>query len=145
MKKELLDQLIQKYWEADTSQEEERLLRQSFKHIDQPSLEKDLFSYFESEKTKEIFSAASSQRGSKLINWSWSIMSAAAVILMLIGSYWLIPRASQTTTHDYVTADAEEALETTRMALSLIGEGLSKSNSALELSMSKLNKTIVFH
>ncbi len=142
-----MEQLLEKYWNCETSLEEEQQLRDFFKGNAIPeSLNEtaSLFRFFEAEKKKSLgdsFDAAvtkelKKRQGGKIINMvSWIQMAriAAGVLVVVAATYFIrqeVRRAypeEETVTDTY--SDPQLAFEETKKALMMIGKGFGKAKS----------------
>jgi len=120
-----IEQLLEKYFEADTTASEEADLRAYFsqdtvaEHLEQYA---PMFQYFSKEKeahfTKEVL--APKTGASRKIWYSWA--SAAAIVLLLVGAYFNTSSASGTLEDEYTQEEIAAAQE----ALSLLSINFSK-------------------
>ncbi|WP_373519139.1 hypothetical protein [Pricia sp.] len=125
MESDKIERLLEKYFEATTTASEEATLRAYFsqdtvaEHLEQYA---PMFQYFSKEKaerfTKEVLKPKTGT--SRKIWYSW--VSAAAVILLLVGVYFNTSSASNTLEDEYTQAEIAAAQE----ALSLLSINFSK-------------------
>src|SRR6188768_64861 len=97
-----IDELLEKYWNAETSLEEEQQLRAYFTGSNTPDHLKEtasLFRYFESNKKKslndvsfdgKIISHVSTSKRSKVIKLVYNAMRIAAGIAVLVVATWFV-------------------------------------------------------
>jgi hypothetical protein len=129
MEKALIEALLEKYWQAETTIEEEQALAAYFRGPNvAPELEQyaDVFAYFD-EELKITPSPDLEARILQTIQttpFRWGLLSAAAAIVILFCSIFLLTPATQkpntiaakTTIHDTYD-DPEKALAAVRHAL----------------------------
>ena len=131
-----LEELIKKYWECETSLEEEERLRNWFRTHDVPERFKEtaaLFTYFDEQKQKsagehfdkQVITKISASAGGKTINlWQTSLRIAAGIAVVAAAIFFV--RKEIIKTHDVaVIEDPQKALEETKKALMLISKGFS--------------------
>lgn len=132
-------ELLDKYWAAETTPEEEAQLRAAFDQSDSSSFAV-YFRLLQAEAAKEMTSPLNPVRQNRVIGIKRA-MSIAASVLVLIAAGFLIQR-SMITEAQQATADSfedpMEAYEETKQALLMISE---KLNSSRELAEEKLSKT----
>jgi len=138
-----IEQLLEKYWNAETSLEEEQELHQFFKGQDVPENLKEtaeLFRYFETEKSRtlnENFDAAvtkliKKRQGGKMIamtNW-FQIARVAAGVAVIVAAVYLIGhevRNSSPTELTDTESDPKLAFEETKKALMMISKNFGKA------------------
>ncbi|SDE66162.1 hypothetical protein SAMN05421636_106289 [Pricia antarctica] len=124
-KTDKIEQLLEKYFEADTTAFEEADLRAYFsqdtvaEHLEQYA---PMFQYFSKEKeerfTKEVLKPKTGT--SRRIWYSW--VSIAAIVLLLVGAYFKTSMASSTLEDEYTQEEIAAAQE----ALSLLSINFNK-------------------
>ena len=140
MEKAKLIALLEKYWRAETTIEEEQALAAYFKV---PSTDPDLepynalFAYFE----EEANIASSPDLEARILSsitpvrhFQWSMLSAAAAILVIVGSLFLLtPKPTQTGIQPMAVAgitdtfdDPDQALAAVRHALLIASNHLNE-------------------
>lgn len=143
------DDLLQKYWNCETSLEEEKLLREYFGNGEIPEQLKDtasVFRYFEEAKKKSLNDAAFDGQVMRKINprqgqirrLLFNSMRIAAGLLVVIAATWFIrTEVRQTIPQEIVDTydDPELAFEETKKALLMI----SKSFGTAEQHTRKIN------
>ncbi|MBS1951749.1 MAG: hypothetical protein JST37_12160 [Bacteroidetes bacterium] len=139
-----IEQLLEKYWDAQTSLEEEEELHQYFKNNPVPEVWKEtaeLFRYFDHEKNKMItdinFDQAvtkqlSQRQEKKVIEMkSWlQIARVAAGVLVVVAAVYLIGlevRNSSTKEIADTETDPQLAFEETKKALLMISRSFNKA------------------
>jgi len=147
MDSKYIEQLLEKYWNCETSLEEEQQLRDFFKGNAIPdSLNEtaNLFRFFEAEKKKSLSDSfdhivtkeVKKRQGSKIINMvSWiQIGRIAAGLLVVVAATYFIreevrkaypPEVAVTDTY----SDPQLAFEETKKALMMISKGFGKAKS----------------
>ncbi|HCW09181.1 MAG TPA: hypothetical protein DGG95_17630 [Cytophagales bacterium] len=138
-----IEVLLEKYWNAETSLEEEKELRAFFASGQVPeqwSEAATLFQYFEIEKTKKInsnFEATVTKKlherqGGKIIemkNW-FSIARVAAGIAVIVAAVYLIGREARNSSSTAMVdteSDPKLAFEETKKALLMISKNFHKA------------------
>jgi hypothetical protein len=145
-----IENLLNKYWNCETSLEEEQQLREYFKGGDIPEQWKEtaaLFRYFEENKKRTLndvaFDAAvmqnvQPQKKGKLVKLFYNSMRIAAGIAVLVMAVWFVRKEVRDTTPQEVVDtydDPQLAFEETKKALLMI----SKSFGTAESQAKKLN------
>jgi hypothetical protein len=141
-----LEELIKKYWDCETSLEEEERLRNWFRTHDVPERFKEtaaLFTYFDEQKQKsagenfeqEVFKKLPVSPGGKTINlWQTSLRIAAGIAVVAAAIFFVRKEAIRT--NDVaVIEDPQKALEETKKALMMISKGFT----AAENDAKKIN------
>lgn len=126
-----IDELIDKYWEGNTSLEEEQLIKSHFKSS--PSLTNDghYFRYLANQKKTSMEQPKSSSNKKR----TW-LSAAATITIGLITAVLVFNDANK---DPFAEEDPEKALQMTKKALLMIGGGLNEGQShAMELT--KFNK-----
>jgi len=159
MEKKLIQKLLDKYFEGQTSLEEEKVLHEYFRGPDvdeafwpfQP-----LFRYFEAERStalsEDFEERLLSRLGStpriarlrpRLRRW---LQAAAAAVLILAAGWWLIDQPLKPRTQTaidwskYEVQDPERALEETKKALMLVSAKLEEASSETSRGVQKMRK-----
>ncbi|HEA22475.1 hypothetical protein LCGC14_1276840 [marine sediment metagenome] len=125
MESDKIDQLLKKYFDATTTASEEAILREYFSqekvapHLEQYA---PMFRYFSKEKeeqfTRQVFKSES--RTSRKLWYTW--VSAAAIVLLLVGVYFNTTSTSNSLEDEYTAAEIAAAQE----ALSLLSINFNK-------------------
>jgi hypothetical protein len=137
-----IDALLNKYWNADTSLEEEQQLRDYFKQSDIPEHLKEaasLFRYFELQKKKSLNDVAfdariaaktSPPKRGIMRNLAYNAMKIAAGLIVVVMAVWFIRKevrddsvAEVVDTYD----DPKLALEETKKALLMISKSFGRA------------------
>ncbi len=144
-----IEELLSKYWNCETSLEEEQALRAYFKTAQVPDQLKEtasLFQYFEMEKSKSlsditfdknVVQQATAKR-SKTVSLFYKSMRIAAGISVLFVAVWFVrTEIRKTTPQEMVDTydDPKLAFEETKKALLMI----SKSFGTAEQQAKKIN------
>ena len=137
-----IEQLLEKYWNCETSLEEEQLLREYFRGDVPDSLKEtaDLFRYFDWEKDQKITNTnfdkevkvrieKSSPKGksiSMVINYA---RIAAGLLVVVTATYFVRQEIRRAYPPEVVDtySDPKLALEETKKALMMISKGLNKA------------------
>jgi len=142
MDSERLEQLLTRYWNCETSLEEEQELRTHFREgVIPDSLKetKDLFRYFEEQKKKSVgdFSfnvdalsdTGAGQKG-RVLKMVYNTMRIAAGIAVLMVAVWFVRREVREETRQASTDTYEDpklAFEETKKALLMISKSFGKA------------------
>lgn len=138
-----LDELLKKYWDCETSLEEEQELRAFFSGGSVPEKYKDaapLFRYFNESKKKSLKDDAIEGRvlqtvapaKSKLVHLFVNSMRIAAGIAVLMVAFVVIRNEIRKTTPQEMVDtfnDPQLAFEETKKALKLISQGIGQAES----------------
>jgi hypothetical protein len=139
-------QLLEKYWNCETSLEEEQVLRSYFNGPDVPDQLKDaaqLFRFFENERQRALTSdfdhdvlrsVKKTERTTKVISmvrWVRVARIAAGVLVMVAAGYFIrnevMKSKDQTQALTDTFSDPKDALEETKKALMLISKSFGKA------------------
>ncbi|MBO3700510.1 hypothetical protein [Roseivirga sp. E12] len=138
-------ELLEKYWEAETSQEDERELRSLIKEAqetDETEEVKALFDHFESEAKIEldesfddaILELISEEEETKVISISGYFKQyasiAAAVIVMAVSGYMFVQNQNQYTSEDTFETPEEAYAELKRQLL-VVSNYMNKGNNTM--------------
>ncbi len=146
MDSERIDKLLAKYWECETSLEEENELKAYFNKDGFEEKYKNvapLFRYYEQERTtgkldglfdEQLLAAIEDKKpmgsGGKIINMFFNVAKVAAVILILItAGYFIKEEMDKEEMKPYMTdtfEDPEKAFEETKKALKLLSKNFNK-------------------
>ncbi len=130
-----LETLIKKYWDCETSLEEEERLREWFRTHEVPERFKDtakLFSYFDEQKQKatgdrfdkEIVAKVTSPGGKGISLWQTTLKIAAG-IAVVAAAIFFVRQEIQEKPDMATIEDPQKALEETKKALMMISKGFS--------------------
>lgn len=141
-----IEQLLEKYWNCDTSLEEEQQLRDFFKGNAIPeSLTEtaSLFRFFEAEKKKSLADSFDhavtkeirKRQGGKIISLGWVQIAriAAGVLVVVAATYFIRQEVRKAYPEEEAIVDTysdpQLAFEETKKALMMIGKGFGKAKS----------------
>jgi hypothetical protein len=136
-----IEQLLEKYWNCETSLEEERALRDYFRGQVPENLNDvaSLFRYFESQQQKEIsspgFDAQVKQQirkhrpKGKAINLAFALRIAAGLVVVMVASYFVRQEVRKSYPSEVADtySDPQLALEETKKALLMLSKGFNKA------------------
>ncbi len=142
-----INHLLEKYWEGETSLQEEETLQQYFNHGNvAPQLEqfKSLFQYFKEEQDVMISDDFEKRLLEQIENepkvvsakvrklsWMTSIRTIAAVGILLMGAVFVFQNIEPEKTDvwaKYEIEDEQEAIEATKAALALLSGKMKKGS-----------------
>jgi hypothetical protein len=140
-----LEQLLEKYWNCETSLEEEKQLRDFFQGEVPENLKDtaDLFRYFETQQSKSVggsdFDAALIKRIKQPEGRSVKMISnyariAAGIIVVVTATYFVRQEVRKAYPPEIVDtySDPKLALEETKKALMMISKGFNKAQKEAE-------------
>lgn len=147
-----IEQLLEKYWNAETSLEEEQELHLYFQSNDVPENLKEtsaLFRYFETEKSRtlnENFDAAVTKQikqrhGGKIVSMTgwFKIARVAAGVMVVVAAIYLIGHEVRNSSPTEITdteSDPKLAFEQTKKALMMISKNFHKAqNEASKINL----------
>uniref|UniRef100_UPI00404AFE13 hypothetical protein n=1 Tax=Flavobacterium sp. TaxID=239 RepID=UPI00404AFE13 len=140
-----IDNLITKYFDGDTSLQEEKTLKDYFsKVIVAPHLEtyKPLFNFIKTEKEQKSTTLSMPQNNKKRNNW---VAISAAVCLFSLGMLWIYDAQVNQIEPEESIQDPELAYQETKKALLLVSENLNKGmNKTVYLSEFNKSKNLIF-
>ena len=137
--------LQDKYWNANSTLDEESMLRTYFKeHGDENSPEKALFEYFESERNKQLSKTFVPPKNTKVFQLKRYVLSIAATLILVACAYWLVNTNAKSGGFDYEVKDPEVALEMTKEALAFLNSKMDKGEQAIKDNIVHLDKTLIF-
>jgi len=137
-----IEELLERYWNADTTTEEEQELRSYFlgntipAHLKQTS---DLFRYFESQRKKTlqdmsfdstVAAGLNKNKNGKLRKLMYNTMRIAAGVAVVMLAVWFIRNEVRTPTPQAMVDtydDPKLAFEETKKALLMISKGFGKA------------------
>jgi len=125
-----IDNLLERYWNGDTTLEEEAVIKTYFKS--NPSLSND-GTYFRYLHKKSELKMEEVKTNTKKRTW---VSAAATVTIGLLTAFLIINNANK---DPFAVEDPKEAYEATRNALMMIGAGLNEGQSHT-LELTKFNK-----
>ena len=131
-----IEQLIERYENAETSLTEEQLLKEYFQQENIPAHLLEYKSYF------NYFSESSTERYTKTLpikprrtNWKW--LSVAAVVALMVSVY-SINNSGKLSVEE--RQEAELAYQETQKAFQLISQNLNKGNSVAMAGLQEFGK-----
>ena len=138
MKEVNIQSILEKYWEAETSIEEENILRSYFLYgqvAPEHEAFRPMFDFFAEEKSQQYDKALSFDPKTQikpLVPWRKRVLSIAAIFVVLMAATWVF-RFQQTgslnDTMEYASVEnPDEALNVTMEALALLGKKLNHSS-----------------
>jgi hypothetical protein len=137
-----INDLLAKYWNCETSLEEEQQLHEYFKGGEIPEQLKEtaaLFQYFGQHKKKSLNDDAFEQRvlekvktpaQGKMVRILYNTMRIAAGVAVLLAAIWFVRKEVRTTTPQAVVDtydDPQLAFEETKKALLMISKSFGKA------------------
>lgn len=135
-----LEELLQKYWDCETSLEEEQQLREYFRNEKLPDQGKEaasLFNYFEQQKNrsvneqfdKNVLGQLKKPQGkvTNLVQTSLRIAAGVAVLLAAVFFVRQEIRKNDAVAMEDTFDDPQKALEETKKALMMISKGFGKA------------------
>lgn len=155
-----VDAILEKYWNGETSVQEENVLKAYFKSgkVSNNHLAfADLFSFFD-EQAQITFDDSRSKDDKKdspktgqiisIFYKKWGYAAAAASVL-IIASVFVIKNFNTETTQPAYTSvheieDPEEALRVTKEALAMVSKKFRKSQESIKENMGALEKATIF-
>ena len=135
-----INELLEKYWAAETSLEEEKIIRQYYKNGMVPEVpENALFEYFEEVQNQELKGAIKmSPPKAKIFNFR-VLLSIAASLLILSAAFFSL-QYNTNNNHREIT-NPDEALEMTLAALSIMNRSINTGEVIVKENMKKFDKT----
>lgn len=145
-----IDELLNKYWNCETSLEEEQQLREYFRAREFPEQLKEtavLFRYFDENKKKslndmafenQVMEKVKAPRQGKVVRLFYNTMRIAAGVAVLVVAGWLVRNEIRKSTPQEVVDtydDPKLAFEETKKALQMI----SRSFGTAEENAKKIN------
>lgn len=136
-----IEQLLEKYWNCETSLEEERVLREYFRGQVPENMNEvaSLFRYFESQQQKEInspdFDAEVKQQirqhrpKGKVINLAFALRIAAGLLVVMVATFFVRQEIRKSYPSEVADtySDPQLALEETKKALLMLSKGFNKA------------------
>lgn len=137
-----IGQLLEKYWNCETSLEEEQLLRSYFNGPDVSEQLKDaaeLFRFFETERVRSLGDNFDSDMMRKvkrtgrkakvvsMVRWVQVARIAAGVLVMVAATYFVRNEVLKSNPDPTEITDPQQALEETKKALLMISKSFGKA------------------
>lgn len=134
-----IEQLLEKYWNGETTIADEKLIKEYFKKNPDLSMEGQYFRKVDPSR-KEIPTKVFEHPGRKR-RLSW--LSAAAVLIVLMTLPFIFNNEAQQ--DQFAVENPTEAYEITRASLMMVSNGLNKGKTYSKKELNKINeaKTIV--
>lgn len=139
-------ELLQKYWDGDTSIEEEKELKHYFRNNEDPESERlnALFSFFSNEQ-EITYTGAFKKNSTKIVkgNFLKRLSVAASIILVLGAGLFYYGYHSDAVTAGLAKGeieDPEEALKITKEALSFLSVNYNKGQESVAGTIGNLEK-----
>ncbi len=155
-----IDHLLDKYWEGDTSLEDEQTLKQYFLSsdvVEQHIAFKDLFVFFDQESnvkyptgSQTITSETKTNVKVRSLTIKKYLYAAAAIFVLAICSIFVVNNlkndvpTKETYTQVEEIEDPEEALRVTKQALALLSKKFNSSTKTVKQNMAPLEKASIF-
>jgi hypothetical protein len=144
MDSERIKELLQKYWDCQTTLEEEKTLRDYFHKESVPSDLKEaaaLFQYFNEQRQRNLTDVAFDTNlkrklqpaGGKVRSLIFNSLKIAAGISVVVASFWLVRSQLRSTAKEELVDtydDPKKAFEETKKALQLISKNFGKAQKA---------------
>jgi len=134
-------ELQEKFWNGETSLEEEKLLKSHFAEGESNDGIDVYFQYLSTEKALNY--APKKQVKVVRMNTTRRVMAIAASLIVLVSGYFFIQQ-NHTQDNVYYAQTPEEALEITKNALSVINNNVNKGNSLIFNNLNEYNKVNLF-
>lgn len=149
MENKNFEELLDKYWNAETTLEEERKIRKylSENNDNEYNPVKTLFGFYEAE-SKIIYSGElnKNKSKSKVIKWNFNNVAAVAasvVLLVSAAGLYFYNTYKAGSNHEIFAGevnDPDEALKITRQALAILSENYDKAGKSIAAPIEKLEK-----
>ena len=137
------EELIQKYWSAESTLEEELKLRQMVQSNMDEGPEQALFAFFEQERTKSS-SKEFKPPAPRILELRRYVLSIAASIVLLIAALWTFNYYDQQAPRKVVVDDPEVAMELTKEVFALLSGKVDHGQQLIRDNISHFDKTMVF-
>jgi len=141
-----IDKLLEKYWEGETTIEEERIIK---KHFASENLDKDngqvLFSFFEQEKHIKYKGEISQPKKTKVVKMNFlRKIAVAASILIIVSIGFIVANKSLTDSSNHFVKneikDEDEARKIAVEALAMLATNFNKGEETVSANIQNLNK-----
>lgn len=154
-----INELLNKYWEAETSPEEEKELRDYFAKGNVSTEHEPfmpLFGFFHQQQNiaytlpdlGKIRALAVEQQKVRTLSATRKFIYAIAAVLSLVLASWFIFQNIQkqppTMAHVTEIEDPEEAYRVTMAALAMVSGKLNKGTESIEIGLENVNKANIF-
>ena len=141
--KDNFKELQEKFWNGETSLEEEKLLKT---HYAENQSDDELSIYFDYLKSEQEITYTP-KKEAKVVRFNWRrIMSIAASFAVLVSAFFLVQgnQWGNGSGGTYYAQSPEEALEITQNALSIINSKLNQGNAMIFNNLEEYNKVNLF-
>lgn len=155
-----IQKLLDKYWEGETSLDEEKILRDHFNHgkvSHEHEIFRDLFQYFEEQKdikyegewtwqapqSSQISKVGTGGGKSGILTLARRVIAVAALLTLVFSVVVLVKNQtfkSKENSYVYEVEDPEEALQITLKALAMVSGKLDKGTSTMMNGMQNVEK-----
>ncbi len=139
-----LEELVKKYWDCETSLEEEQQLREYFRGDSIPETWREtatLFRYFDEQKSKTVepqfdetvvsrIREMPTKREGKVVKWVAASLRIAAGVAVLLAAVYFVRqelREDQAIATEDTFEDPQQAFEETKKALLMISKGFGRA------------------
>ncbi len=139
-----LEELVKKYWDCETSLEEEQQLREYFRESDIPEMWREtatLFRYFDEQKSKTVepqfdetvvnrIKEMPRKREGRVVKWVTASLRIAAGVAVLLAAVYFVRqelREDQAIAAEDTFEDPQQAFEETKKALLMISKGFGRA------------------
>jgi len=134
-----IEDIKRRYWQGETTLEEERTLKQWYKQAESSdSAQGKYFAYIDQQQGVKMAREVDKPK-TKTFTLR-SVLMIAASMALVVAVYFGMPNNAKTNNNVEIT-DPQLALELTREALSMIGGKMDKSETIVKESLSQLDKT----
>lgn len=142
-----IDRLLEKYWQGETSIEEEKIIKSHFASNSSPKEDNNdiLFSFFEKEKLIKYKGDLSTTTKPKVIKFNLirKIAVAASIVFMISIGYFAINNSVFNNSNNYAKneiTDKDEARKVAEEALALLAINFNKGEKAVSENIQNLDK-----
>ena len=136
--KDKIEGLKEKFWNAETTLEEERLLRNHYLTVDDSDIEALYFQFIEEEKSVAFHT---SKRKGTVYLFKKYIPAIAASLLLVLASVLVFNNFQQSQKPQVFIAETpEEALLVTQVALGAINDHITTSESMIKNNLNQFDK-----
>ena len=141
--KDKIEGLKEKFWNAETSLEEERLLRSHYLTVDDSDIEALYFQFLEEEKSIAFHSK---KRKGTVYLFKKYLPAIAAGLVLLFASLVTFNNFQQVQKSQVFIAETpEEALFVTQLALGAINDHITTSESMIKNNLNQFDKIFFFN
>lgn len=144
MKNKNIDDILSRYWKAETTLEEEEILRRHFAAQPERQEHDVLFHFFNKERDRKLDKDLQFRPKVVAFNFRY-VLSIAASMLVIVASYFLLnPVYTTGSSNINQIEDPEQALEVTLEALSFLDQKLTKGEAVVMENIKLFDKTFIF-